>query len=109
MVRYVAIFLVGCLTAACGSSPLQPSRTVSITVKALEQVSDTPLVGAHVFVDEREVGITPVSGALAVTLPDHEVGIRVEYHGVRSIAGPVFAHPGNGEVWTFWFEPTPRD
>jgi hypothetical protein len=62
MVRYVAIFLVGCLTAACGSSPLQPSRTVSITVKALEQVSDSPLVGAHVFVDEQEVGIYPCIG-----------------------------------------------
>jgi hypothetical protein len=108
MIKYLTLALLTCI-AACGSSPLQPSRTVSITVKALEQVTDSPLVGAHVFVDEREVGITPVSGALAVTLPDHEVGIRVEYHGVRSIAGPVFAHPGNGEVWTFWFEPTPRD
>jgi hypothetical protein len=105
--RYLVFLIMGCM-AACGS-PTQPSTTVSITVKALEQVTDSPLVGAHVFVDEREVGITPVSGALAVTLPDHEVGIRVEYHGIRSIAGPVFAHPGNGEVWTFWFEPTPRD
>jgi hypothetical protein len=105
--RYLVFLIMGCM-AACGS-PMQPSKTIAITVKALEQVSDSPLVGAHVFVDEREVGITPVSGALAVTLPDHEVGIRVEYHGIRSIAGPVFAHPGNGEVWTFWFEPTPRD
>lgn len=103
MVRYLTIFLIGGLTAAC-ASPLQPSKTVTITVKALEQLTDTPLPGAHVFVDERDIGTTAGTGSLVVTVPNQEVGIRVEYRGVRSIAGPVYARPGSGEVWTFWFE-----
>lgn len=101
MTKYLALLALACITA-CGS-PTGPSRTVSITVKALEQRSDAPLVGAHVFVDEREVAVTASNGAVSIDVPNREVGIRVEYHGVRSIAGPVTAHPGNGEVWTFWF------
>lgn len=102
MAKYLALALLTCI-AAC-SNPNAPSRTVSITVKALEQRSDVPLVGAHVFVDEQDVAITPSNGAVSLTVPNREVSIRVEYRGVRSIAGPVTAHPGNGEVWTFWFE-----
>lgn len=103
MVKRLSLVVVLACIAACGS-PVAPTRTVTITVKALAQRSDAPLAGAHVFVDEQDVAITPSNGAVSLTVPNREVSIRVEYRGVRSIAGPVTAHPGNGEVWTFWFE-----
>lgn len=77
------LLLIGTVSAM-GCTVVGPSpETQPLTIRALEQGSEAPILGAQVLIDGRLVGQTGPSGEYAAQVPIREFCARVQAAGYQ--------------------------